>query len=583
ALVPQGSLGFFADPLHEAYKPDNIDLTKILNNAGISLAILYPGFNFSLETVLRVADSCSGIFLDLNCGNSYSEYILTECSKYGVFNESYNWLVFGKDLEKSIRLIDDESFAVTTDFVIVTSASNGYNLYDIYNHGKKYAGKLNVTRLAFWQENKGLNVSLVQEKYRRRANFHGMKLKVICVTPYKPDNVSVNDYLQDYTTRQLDSMSKFTYAAVLHVADVFNFTMEIVESSFWDQIDSDGNHLGMVGMLHRGEADLGASPAVMSHERADLTKLLFPLWPFRSCFMFRSITTRVSDEFIRPFTLLSWMITGLMIIVYIIILGLTFKIEVIEYRLDTWNEAILAIIGVMCQQGSTFVPKCLSGRLAIMNVLIFSLLIYNYYSASLVSAQLNMPLDKMNDSLNQLADSKFEVAFEPITYVNHAFKALQSWDVKQFYKKRWEPLSDKERFMPLEEGFERVAKGGFAYHTDPNTGYPYVERLFTDDMICELTEVHLYPPQKLAVWGKHNSPFSKIIQLGMTKLSSAGLLTRQVKRWAARKPVCFRENSVIQSVSVLSTGPMFLILCTGIVLASAICILENLFFKFRGS
>lgn len=59
------------------------------------------------------------------------------------------------------------------------------------------------------------------------------------------------------------------------------FRLEIMETSFWDQIDTEGTHLGMVGILQRSEADLGSTPAVMSRERATLIQLIGPVWPFR--------------------------------------------------------------------------------------------------------------------------------------------------------------------------------------------------------------------------------------------------------------------------------------------------------------
>lgn len=57
--------------------------------------------------------------------------------------------------------------------------------------------------------------------------------------------------------------------------------MEITETRFWDQIDTDGTHLGMVGMLQRSEGDLGMSPAIMTTPRSMIIELIGPIWPFR--------------------------------------------------------------------------------------------------------------------------------------------------------------------------------------------------------------------------------------------------------------------------------------------------------------
>ena len=54
--------------------------------------------------------------------------------------------------------------------------------------------------------------------------------------------------------------------------------------------------------------------------------------------------------------------------------------------------------------------------------MIFSLLIYNYYSASVVSARLNEPIVKLNDSLDSLATTDLKVASEPMLYFDFFMK-----------------------------------------------------------------------------------------------------------------------------------------------------------------
>lgn len=48
--------------------------------------------------------------------------------------------------------------------------------------------------------------------------------------------------------------------------------------------------------------------------------------------------------------------------------------------------------------------------MACIQVTVYGLLVYNYYSAAIVSARLNEPLEKMNDSLVSLAHSKMKMA-----------------------------------------------------------------------------------------------------------------------------------------------------------------------------
>lgn len=63
------------------------------------------------------------------------------------------------------------------------------------------------------------------------------------------------------------------------------------------------------------------------------------------------------------------------------------------------------------------VPIHYAGRIAFIHVMLFSVLILNYYSASIVSDRLKNIGEKMNDSLITLADSNLRVAVERTPYI----------------------------------------------------------------------------------------------------------------------------------------------------------------------
>lgn len=68
----------------------------------------------------------------------------------------------------------------------------------------------------------------------------------------------------------------------------------------------------------------------------------------------------------------------------------------------------------------------LSTRLAFLCVMMSSLLIYDYYSASVVSVRLNEPVYKMNDSLIELSKSNFKFASEWVVYFDFIMKVRMS-------------------------------------------------------------------------------------------------------------------------------------------------------------
>lgn len=90
----------------------------------------------------------------------------------------------------------------------------------------------------------------------------------------------------------------------------------------------------------------------------------------------------------------------------------------------------------------------------------------------------------------------------------------QNWEVK-YFKKHWEErVPDEKKFIPVEDGVISIMKPGFAYHADPTYAYPYVEKHFDNEMICQLTEVHLYHLYDAQLWTSFNGQFEEIAKIG---------------------------------------------------------------------
>lgn len=168
---------------------------------------------------------------------------------------------------------------------------------------------------------------------------------------------------------------------------------------------------------------------------------------------------------------------------------------------------------------------------------------YNYYSASIVSARLSEPLDIMEDDVTVLADSNLRIAAEAVPYLNyflyvcllHGVSRLcirnrgtttcqvfilasnlqkLNWESSYFRKKRWDPLPESKRYLPIEEGMKLVSEGVLAYHTDPNTAYPYIERMFDANKICALTEIHLFKQSVMGMYASRNGQFTEMAKIG---------------------------------------------------------------------
>ena len=66
-----------------------------------------------------------------------------------------------------------------------------------------------------------------------------------------------------------------------------------------------------------------------------------------------------------------------------------------------------------------------STRIAFFVIMIYSYLLYNYYSASIVSIRLNDPIRKINDSLNELSKLPLKYSSESMVYFELFIKVMQ--------------------------------------------------------------------------------------------------------------------------------------------------------------
>lgn len=166
----------------------------------------------------------------------------------------------------------------------------------------------------------------------------------------------------------------------------------------------------------------------------------------RPCFMLLSTSTnKIKLEiFLKPFTRQTWYVFAVFGLFSIFVMKMIMNREDIGKR-EKYSGAVVLSIGIVSQQGAyeryakllntckdqnllklfeistgaNLLPKRLPSRIALFQIIIHSWIMYNYYSASIVSARLSEPLDMMEDSVTVLADSNLKIAAEAVPYLNY--------------------------------------------------------------------------------------------------------------------------------------------------------------------
>lgn len=137
-----------------------------------------------------------------------------------MYDEMHKWLILGSNLSHVTEIINDSAFTVSTDVIIAVPSANDYILYDVYNPCKDRGGSMNVTRYGTWSSKTGLNVSMSQSKFERRANLHGMKLKVgvvvscpCCLLTLQLTKLEFQFRCIEYTTKLADQFQTREHVA----------------------------------------------------------------------------------------------------------------------------------------------------------------------------------------------------------------------------------------------------------------------------------------------------------------------------------------------------------------------------------
>ncbi|XP_026674186.1 ionotropic receptor 75a-like [Ceratina calcarata] len=610
-------------------------ITKILNEADIGVSVNQLKSTTDVSRFLHTKYTKLGIFLDLQCWIANKDVIklLDEASVYKMFDHLHQWLILANNMDSIIEYLNDTTFSIITDLVIAVSDDDNYTLYDVYNHCKRCGGLLNVTKLGSWTKDDGLKIVLETNIFHRRWNFHKMKIRTVGFVIDRPKDKNVREYLVERTNKRFDTWSQFGWSVMMHVEEMFNmsyvcflylkiynqlppeyflfelyiiynnlisppvvelirdtytssvvvlysiscyffsYSFEIIEVSHWS---NDTNGPLIVG-LKNGIYDILFYPSIITHSRLDDADVILQVWPLRTCFMFRTVPAIKVDInlLFRPFTANAWYLIILLTLIIIFTLWITMEPE--KDVDPDYGITVFITIAALCQQGLPFLNKLFATRIAFLQTMIFGLLVYNYYSAAIVSSRLNVPLNKMNDSLYSLVNSKLKLSAFKNVYLDIVLQSTAP-DI-QYFAKHWNTIPNDKKFLSLDDGVQRITTPGYAYHADPMNAYPLIERVFDKEMICQLTEVQLVRPSLIPFWTTRNSPFQEISKIGVIRMYTAGIQRRESIRWNSRTPYCNKDKRYVSSVTIREATPIIFVLVIGIIVSVLICLIEIIIFR----
>jgi hypothetical protein len=245
------------------------------------------------------------------------------------------------------------------------------------------------------------------------------------------------------------------------------------------------------------------------------------------CFFYRR-PRKSTVDFVKPFSPYTWY--G--VIVWSIIFTIVLKIGLVQGNAEntSWATSIFITVSSLCQQGHLFVyvmfpqiivsfpdtssfPSAIVCRLIYVNLLIVSILLFDYYTSIMVSLLLNST-PSIYHTVDELAHSNLDVGIDDQSFAKEWLESANFSDVRYLYSRKLIQNVNKKlnTYLPP-QGMDHVGRGGFAYHTDTSTGYSIIGRNFDQNQICDLSQVQMIPSSLAGLTVPKDSHFFQMFQI----------------------------------------------------------------------
>ncbi|XP_034668247.1 ionotropic receptor 75a [Drosophila subobscura] len=557
----------------------------------------------------------TSVIVNTKCNGAVG--ILADASLNKYFNKTYQWLLWGVGVEVEHLLpLELEYVGPNAQITYVNKTSNKYYLWDIHSKGRHLQSALELQLIATVTNYDGhfyLNIledifKLQSTEYR--AQFNGLTLRGVSVID--KEEVTTNEQIEAIHSRPtkdsgVAAFIKYHYELIGLLRDRFNFTVNFRNARGWaGRLGNTTFRLGLLGIVERNEADIAASGAFNRLNRFAEFDVIHQSWKFESAFLYRFTPDLDSHEksgsFLAPFSKAVW----ILIIVSLTIFSIMWVLfEIINSKLSTPSdnskirnvahtepqkniplkmenscaERVLQTFAALCQQGLDPIPKDYPSRFVVITIFVFSLVMYNYYTSSVVGGLLSHS-DKGPATVDDITSSALAISFEDIGYYKVLFRESKSPALTRLIKKKLSSSRSSGElsvFAHIEEALPYIKSGGFAFHCEVVDAYPLIAEIFDASEICDLREVSGLLESELLNWILHkNSQYTELFRVAMCSARESGFVERILRRRQIKKPTC-EALYTVYPVTLSGALAAFIVLICGAIISILMLSIEIVF------
>lgn len=332
---------------------------------------------------------------------------------------------------------------------------------------------------------------------------------------------------------------------------------------------------GVIGMYPKNQIEVSATPFSLRVERVPVFDYLVISWLTTPTIVFRHPQSGFRNIFLQPLSPWVWHLIVILVLVVSILITTMMGLIKKKTQIVSFPRAFVITIGILCQQGFIENIQKQSVRVTFFVTIMFSLIIYQFYSSFIVSSLLTSP-PKTLSTVRKLIDSHLKVGIEDIAYNIDFFQTTTDKVALELFKKK---IERNNNFFPVEEGLCLMQKGGFAFHVDTSYGYQLIREMMTEDEICELHEMLLFPIRPLYQTVAKDSPYREFFIVNLQRLRENGIMNYHRRRWSAAKPKCVKSITKIKAVDMGQASVIFILLAVAVLVSFLVLFGEIVHFK----
>uniref|UniRef100_A0A2H1V3L3 SFRICE023124.2 n=1 Tax=Spodoptera frugiperda TaxID=7108 RepID=A0A2H1V3L3_SPOFR len=561
------------------------------DNVRVSVRRIDGGDNMDVVRVGHQTTASVGVLVDGHC--SHTQALLHQASVSKLFDAVHPWLVL-TDIEDDncteyvMQTFQWLNLSVNADVAVVANGGDSFTIMDVYNFGRIQGNGLETALLGTWQPDQGLHIVLKGYKYYNRWDFHNLTLRAISVIVDQP-KVFYPEMLSEMAyTAGVAAMTKITSQMLNTIKERHNFRFNYSIAGRWIGSPERNSTMAVTNTLFWEEQDLSSTCARIFPKWLNWVDIYHPPTTNLQTKFYYLIPEKgvgqYENRFLTPLSHGVWCCAFFAGIACTLVLAAAARME---DRPKPGLYAFFSVFAAVCQQGYEdgvqLLEQTLSSqgrRLTLLVIGLTSMLLYNYYTSSVVSWLLNAAAPSIA-SLDGLINSDFELVFEDIGYTRGWLDNPGFFYYSGFKNVKEDELRDKKVtkakrtvsvLQTVNKGVELLRTGKYAFHTEPYTASQVISKTYEDKELCNLGALQMMLPAHVYIMAQKRSPYKEFFDWSLLRLLERGHVKAIRARFAGTMPAC--SGAQPRPLALGQAAPAFLMLASFAGLSCFILILE---------